>query len=484
MLKYILAAVFTLVACVSFQAPAEAGFADDWLANSTTSSPSYFEGQKRGYLSAGGFSARWKTSNDYLVSVTPPRVKAGCGGIDAFWGGMTFMKPQYLVQKLENIVQNSPAVAVDLALNVLCEPCKNAMETMERASNALNSIQLDDCKATQALVAKGAEELGSQNGELNNIVTNFEVSTNVAQGYKDVQDSLAANGNKPDPNDVKNSVADCSDELKALFITNAETNGTSSLLTNIAGRLNMPVTYAQLLAGMVGDIGINFDSASGFTVFNIPFCEQNRTLNVDGLLSDAPYLRDFTNPTGQCTQATDSNANLSSYVSTKLVSIANKMNTQADLTADESAFLNYCNGVTYDALKVGVETGTSDDVQDVLSRIVAKDITRHMLTDLYSKGEAMLAKAKEVAVKNQQSTSGTPARCQVTMFDGTDKKIEKMRERIAQLRNELNQGYQKELEQMTTFTAYIRDHQYAAEQFENEVAKRFGLAAGHKGTKM
>ena len=109
MLKSILAPVFIAAVILSVGTSAEAGFADDWLANSTTSSPSYFEGQKRGYLSAGGFNARWKTSSDYLVSVTPPRIKAGCGGIDAFWGGVSFLNPDYLVQKLEQIVQNAPA---------------------------------------------------------------------------------------------------------------------------------------------------------------------------------------------------------------------------------------------------------------------------------------------------------------------------------------------------------------------------------------
>ncbi len=477
MVKNLLAVLTVVIGFVFLQTGAEAGFADDWLANSTTSSPSYFEGQKRGYLSAGGFSARWKSSSDYLVSVTPPRIKAGCGGIDAFWGGMSFLQPDYLVQKLENIVQNAPAVALDLALNVLCEPCKNAMETMENAVNKLNQLQLDDCKATKAIVAKTAQELGSDKQELNNIITDFEVSTGVKDFYTSSQKAFKSNGGIPNPDSVKGAVADCSAEIQALFVTNAETNGASSILTNIASRLGMPVSYAQLLAGMVGDVGINFDSTSGFTTYDIPFCEQNRVLNVDGLLSDKPYLRDFNDPSGACSQSTDANANIMQYVNTKLSSIASKMKSMTALAPDESAFLDYSSGVSYDALKVGVETDTVDAVQDVIAGITAKDITRHMLNDLYSKGEAMLAKAEEVAKKNEDSTSNVPQRCQLTLFQGAFEKVKDMKLRIARLREELNKGYQKELEEMNTLTAYIRERQDAAKRFEAEVGKRFGYQA-------
>lgn len=484
MLKSILATVFIAAVILSVGTSAEAGFADDWLANSTTSSPSYFEGQKRGYLSAGGFNARWKTSSDYLVSVTPPRIKAGCGGIDAFWGGVSFLNPDYLVQKLEQIVQNAPAVALDLALNVMCEPCKNAMETMENATNKLNQLQLDDCKASKAIVATTAQALGSDKEELNTIVTDFEVSTGVKDFYTSSQKGFKTNGGTPNPDSVKGAVADCSAEIKSIFVTPAETNGKSSILSNIAARLSMPSSYAQLLAGMVGDIGIDFDSTSGFTTHDIPFCEENRKLNVDGLLSDKPYLRDFNDPNGQCSQATDVNANVKLYVDTKLASISSKMQSMTALTSDEENFLNYSSGVGYEALKVGVETDTVDAVQDVIANITAKDITRHMLNDLYTKGEAMLNKAAEIAKKNEDSTSGVPQKCQLKLFQGAFDKVKDMKSRIAVLRRELDSGYQKDLEQMNVLTSYIRDRQDAAKRFEAEVGNRFGMSVMSRGGKI
>src|SRR3546814_10637619 len=64
-------------------------------------SPGSFEDQTRGYLTAVGMSGRVDVHNDYLMSLSLPKVKAGCGGIDMFLGGMSFLDPDYLVQKLE-----------------------------------------------------------------------------------------------------------------------------------------------------------------------------------------------------------------------------------------------------------------------------------------------------------------------------------------------------------------------------------------------
>lgn len=39
-----------------------------------------------GYITAGGMSGRVDVHNDYLMSVTLPKIRAGCGGIDMFLG--------------------------------------------------------------------------------------------------------------------------------------------------------------------------------------------------------------------------------------------------------------------------------------------------------------------------------------------------------------------------------------------------------------
>ena len=112
---------------------------DDWIQQKTVVSPQYFETQKRGYASLGGMSARWKVGTDNLITVTPPRFKMGCGGIDMFGGGLGFMKFDYLVKKLQKVMGPAAAAfAFDLALNTLCTPCANGIKSFEAIVGALS----------------------------------------------------------------------------------------------------------------------------------------------------------------------------------------------------------------------------------------------------------------------------------------------------------------------------------------------------------
>src|SRR3546814_17290635 len=83
-----------VVAACGTTVPAHAqSWAESCFDNVTYTSPGSFEDQTRGYLTAGGMSGRVDVHNDYLMSLSLPMVKAGCGGIDMFLGGMSFLDP-------------------------------------------------------------------------------------------------------------------------------------------------------------------------------------------------------------------------------------------------------------------------------------------------------------------------------------------------------------------------------------------------------
>ena len=130
-----------------------AGWVDDWLAQKTSTSGHYFQGQKRGFYQAGSFNARWQNTSDFPITVEPPRYKSGCGGVDIFGGAVSFLDFEYLVEKLQRILMSGGAVAFDLALNTLCEPCSTTIKSFEGITNQLNSLQLDECAATQKIRA-------------------------------------------------------------------------------------------------------------------------------------------------------------------------------------------------------------------------------------------------------------------------------------------------------------------------------------------
>jgi|GEM_PF-2730918 len=126
---------------------ANASWLDNWFDNVMTSSSGidYFEGQKRGYATFGSFSLRLPARTDYLLSIEKPHLKVGCGGIDLFMGGFSFLNPDYLVQKVQAMLQAAPFIAFDLALQTLCPTCSEILKKAEALIDTLNQIQLSEC---------------------------------------------------------------------------------------------------------------------------------------------------------------------------------------------------------------------------------------------------------------------------------------------------------------------------------------------------
>lgn len=122
---------------------------------------SIWESQKMGHYSGGGLSYRTPVDRTPFFNITPPRIEAGCGGIDAFWGGFSFMNKEFLIQKMKNILQAAPAYAFNLALQHLCQSCMSILASLEAIANEMNALAMDDCKASQALVNHGAKFLTS-----------------------------------------------------------------------------------------------------------------------------------------------------------------------------------------------------------------------------------------------------------------------------------------------------------------------------------
>ncbi len=141
----------------------------DWFSSLTdriqTNNPAAWEGQQRGYFTGGGVSYRAQTNTVPLVNLQAPRIQAGCGGIDAFWGGFGYLNADYLVQALQNVMTAAPAYAFKLALQNLCDPCDDVMTSIQQMAQALNNIALDECGTAQGLVNMGGDAIASLIGK-------------------------------------------------------------------------------------------------------------------------------------------------------------------------------------------------------------------------------------------------------------------------------------------------------------------------------
>ena len=124
-----------------------------YTSDGNVSNTSAFETQKRGYFSGGGFGTRFDAESQPLVTMTPPKFDVGCGGIDSFFGGFSFLKPEKIIQSFKNIMQAAPAFAFKTALSTLCESCSDITDTLKGLADMANQMSMDECAAAKQVGA-------------------------------------------------------------------------------------------------------------------------------------------------------------------------------------------------------------------------------------------------------------------------------------------------------------------------------------------
>ncbi|HDM75372.1 MAG TPA: hypothetical protein ENG51_02755 [Deltaproteobacteria bacterium] len=330
-----------------FVKPCPAAWFDDFANNMSVSRPAHLANQERGYYSMGGVSYRTPTKVVPVLTVTPPTFQIGCGGIDGFWGGFSYLSADYLVQMFQNIMQAAPAFAFKMALKVLCEQCDSAMSSLEQIAQTINSTVLDECKTAQMAGSWAGEKLANligrktSLGEIDNFldgiknhVQNF--STELQNFYNQ---HLCANPGSPECQKKKDlDWPNGSLWLKILNdgkvpgLTRSETDVLRALVGDI--RFIAP-TNEQ--AGAVMYIEPCTDSAIGTTIDAMIDTDPNKAV------MPAKTWNDGTNsPSEQCTTVSIQSLQFGVRARTLLATLSDKVlnNRNQPLSAAEQQFLS------------------------------------------------------------------------------------------------------------------------------------------------
>ncbi len=411
-------AVATVITAV-LPALAFAGWMDDFINQQSVTDAGYFEGQKRGYMTGGSFSARWKTGNDYLMSFEPPRVKFGCGGVDAFMGGFSFLNFDYLVTKLQRVLQGAPAAAFDMALNTLCTPCSNTIKSMEAISNALNGLQLDDCKASKVLVTSVASQFSSNSRLKAEADENWKMYSGLSDLPDKVRSIWKANDNISDSK-VTETMGGCPAVLKTVFMPGDD----STVLEKMGALKNLPSSHVSFVRGIFGDIKL-VKKGEQQTWVPIPKCDDNNNLTVDKFVKGEVYTRDAagTDVESTCAAVTDAKSNLVQWAYNTLSSIAIKIEAKTELTVDEKNFINAMPIPIHPALKVAIVTGQVSSIIYQMADLVAKAYAYKMMSEATHTFDKILQGIKVVIAKEGQSPKKD---CQVDQLLGIEVELDKM----------------------------------------------------------
>jgi len=153
-----LARIVIVMACL-LPTPARAGINQDMqnffsglgMSGNVTAAGVY-QSQAGGYFTGGGMFIKAPVRSYQLLSVTPPSISEGCGGIDAYLGGFSFINKARFTQMLRNIGNNAVGYAFNLALQTFAPQIYSTMQDLQKVIQKVNQASINSCHAAQTAV--------------------------------------------------------------------------------------------------------------------------------------------------------------------------------------------------------------------------------------------------------------------------------------------------------------------------------------------
>lgn len=118
--------------------------------NST--SPGAFHDQAAGYYTGGGYVLRQNNSVVNPINISLPRIGVGCNSLDLYFGGISFIKSEQLVQMARQIATGAPTYAFQLSMKTFAPQIENLMSQLRKQVQDINGMMLNSCQASQQIV--------------------------------------------------------------------------------------------------------------------------------------------------------------------------------------------------------------------------------------------------------------------------------------------------------------------------------------------
>lgn len=135
-------------------------FWDDMGGYSNGTEAGAYQTQGSGYYTAGGFRARSRVIDVNPVTITPPGIRAGCGGIDIYTGAFSHINTDQFVALAKAIPSNAIGFAFELALETVSPAIKGTVDQLQSIIDRVNSTNLNSCDLAQGLVGGGLAMAG------------------------------------------------------------------------------------------------------------------------------------------------------------------------------------------------------------------------------------------------------------------------------------------------------------------------------------
>ena len=161
--------IFVVLASLASAAgPAHAGFIEDFYhsagtGQSNVTAAGIYESSNLNIVTAGGYVYKAPRSDFTPFYFTPPKLSAGCGGIDLFMGAFSIPSKDEFLNYLRSIGSSLPGLAFQLALQTLSPDLSEQVTSFRDLIRDYSSRFQDSCTAAQTLLdMSGAQEYMSK----------------------------------------------------------------------------------------------------------------------------------------------------------------------------------------------------------------------------------------------------------------------------------------------------------------------------------
>ena len=424
-----------------------------WLGSAVyeLEAPSAIETQTHKLYYGGGIRLRTKDYSFQPFTVTPPKISAGCGGIDLVFGGFGYFNPEYLIEFGKQILQQAPAFAFKTALEVFCPSCQKIMTELENLGNLINSLQLNSC----GVAAKLAESAGNW---LREKVGNIDLAQGLYDSYIKAKEKILQKTGLTVLEEATKKGATKSEIVKLIVNLSKSGKNPVSLVDHVlpelankgrASSLFKENVIRQFVKNVFGDVKVYIPNNSDED-YVIEIQKPKEKLNVTEVVaSDGTPKVCVINVGGSCSTIK------TAYVKPIMDRIVNKILTGASLTNKELEFLA---AFPFPAYKLINWASVSPGILQALS----EDLATWFSYELFK------------LILSQVSFHYTVV---LTELYGSDLVSEKDKENIKEyerlLSKQIREAYETALAQQKRVTDKIRNGLTLVQEFERLAAESY-----------
>lgn len=334
-----------------------------------------YQGQAGGYYSGGSLYLRNQVKNLQVMHIDAPTFRSGCGGIDLFTGGFSFIDAKQLTAFFQKIMSNAAGYALNLALETEVPEIAHAMQYMQQIAQKVNDANINSCEMSEDLIGgMWPKNRASQQ----HICQDIGTQNNVFADWAAAKQGCGV-GTDFDT-EIQNAAKDSTYKDKVTVNKNLVWD---AILKN--GFLQGDTELAEFFMSLSGSIV--YDAKGGVTVY-YPL-SNNRNL-IKTLLTGGNTQIYVCDEKDKCLKPylSDININKDNGLNQRVVTMLNnlvvKVQSDTSISDTEKGFLN---SVTIPILKmitVSLALGAGAEALDIAnySDVIAKDILKQYLLEV------------------------------------------------------------------------------------------------------